>query len=72
MMQVPVSLPQDVFLYYFLLRYPGRTVVFVNTIKCLQRLRGMLDLLQLNPLPLHANMQQRQRLKNLDRYVRIM
>ena len=43
--------------------------MFVNTIKCLHRVRSLLELLQLKPLPLHANMQQRQRLNNLDRQV---
>ncbi len=59
--------PQDVDLYYFLLLYSGRTLVFVNSIDCLQRLRSLLELLRLSPLPLHAHMQQRQRLKNLER-----
>ena len=65
---LPLSPPsQDVYLYYFLLMYPGRTLVFVNSIDCLQRVRSLLDLLFLKPHPLHAHMQQRQRLKNLDR-----
>ncbi len=59
--------PQDVYLYYFLLLYSGRTLVFVNSIDCLQRLRSLLELLRLSPFPLHAHMQQRQRLKNLER-----
>ena len=58
---------QDMYLYYFLLLYPGRTLVFVNSIDCLQRLRALLEVLHMKPLPLHAHMQQRQRLKNLDR-----
>ena len=60
-------LTQDMYLYYFLLLYPGRTLVFVNSIDCLQRLRALLEVLHMKPLPLHAHMQQRQRLKNLDR-----
>ncbi|EDO48238.1 predicted protein [Nematostella vectensis] len=59
---------KDVYLYYFLLKYPGRTLVFANTIDCVRRLTSILRLVQLNPLPLHASMQQRQRLKNLDRF----
>ena len=58
---------QDLYLYYFLLLHPGRTIVFVNSIDCLQRVRAIFDLLGQRPLPLHAHMQQRQRLKNLDR-----
>ena len=58
---------QDLHLYYFLLLHPGRTIVFVNSIDCLQRVRALLELLEMKPLPLHAQMQQCQRLKNLDR-----
>ena len=57
------------YLYYFLTQYPNRTLVFVNTIDTLRRLSAILTLLKLSPLPLHAGMQQRQRLKNLDRSV---
>ncbi|XP_064388325.1 ATP-dependent RNA helicase DDX24-like [Halichondria panicea] len=59
---------KDLHLYHFLLLHPGRTIVFVNSIDCLQRLRALLELLEMKPLPLHAHMQQRQRLKNLDRF----
>ncbi len=60
---------QDVYLYYFLKKYPKRTLVFVNTIDTLRRLLSILNLLKLSPLALHAGIQQRQRLKNLDRLV---
>ncbi len=63
----PPAPTQDLHLYHFLLLHPGRTIVFVNSIDCLQRLRALLELLEMKPLPLHAQMQQRQRLKNLDR-----
>jgi len=58
---------KDVYLYYFLMRYPGRTLVFVNSIQALKRLLPILQLLQVAAYGLHAQMQQRQRLKNLDR-----
>lgn len=59
---------KDSRLYYFLLAHPGRTLVFCNSIDSVRRLVSVLDLLQCRPLPLHASMQQRQRLKNLDRF----
>lgn len=59
---------KDSRLYYFLLAHPGRTLVFCNSIDSVRRLVSVLDLLQCSPLPLHASMQQRQRLKNLDRF----
>ncbi|KAH0620399.1 hypothetical protein JD844_020807 [Phrynosoma platyrhinos] len=57
---------KDYYLYYFLLQYPGRTMVFANSIDCIKRLTALLTILDCNPLPLHANMHQKQRLKNLE------
>uniref|UniRef100_A0A3P9KHT7 ATP-dependent RNA helicase n=1 Tax=Oryzias latipes TaxID=8090 RepID=A0A3P9KHT7_ORYLA len=59
---------KDFYLYYFLLQYPGRTMVFANSIDCIKRLNSLLVILECNPLPLHANMHQKQRLKNLERF----
>ncbi|KAG7277887.1 hypothetical protein CRUP_036287 [Coryphaenoides rupestris] len=59
---------KDFFLYYFLLQYPGRTMVFANSIDCIKRLNCLLVILDCTPLPLHANMHQKQRLKNLERF----
>ncbi|XP_070698962.1 ATP-dependent RNA helicase DDX24 [Pempheris klunzingeri] len=58
----------DFYLYYFLLQYPGRTMVFANSIDCIKRLNSLLVILDCTPLPLHANMHQKQRLKNLERF----
>ena len=60
---------QDVYLYYFLLRYPGRTLVFMSSIDGIRRLAPLLELLGLPTFPLHSQLEQRQRLKNLDRCV---
>lgn len=59
---------KDLYLYYFIQQHPGRTLIFCNSISCVRRLAQLLTLLQCRPLPLHANMMQRQRLKNLDRF----
>ncbi|XP_072478570.1 ATP-dependent RNA helicase DDX24 [Notamacropus eugenii] len=59
---------KDFYLYYFLLQYPGRTMVFANSIDCIKRLTALLSILDRDPLPLHANMHQKQRLKNLERF----
>eukprot|EP01134_Creolimax_fragrantissima_P001078 CFRG1078T1 len=59
---------KDIYLYYFLQRYPGRTLVFVNSIDCIRHVTPILTLLGMKPLGLHANMQQRQRMKNLERF----
>src|SRR5437588_2069174 len=60
--------PQDTYLYYFLLRYPGRSLVFLSSIDGIRRLAPLMELLNLKAFPLHSQMEQRQRLKNLDRY----
>ncbi|NWQ71040.1 DDX24 helicase, partial [Neopipo cinnamomea] len=59
---------KDYYLYYFLLQYPGRTMVFANSIDCVKRLSSLLTILNCDLLPLHANMHQKQRLKNLERF----
>lgn len=58
---------KDAILYYILLRHPGRTIVFVNSIDCIRRIVPLFSLLRMAVFPLHADMQQRQRLKNLER-----
>lgn len=71
---------KDVFLYLLLKERKGPTIVFVNSIACIRRLCPILRLLfsennsdnrKNEPfpiaLPLHSQMPQRQRLKNLDR-----
>ncbi|XP_017839841.1 ATP-dependent RNA helicase DDX24 [Drosophila busckii] len=59
---------KDYYLYYFVQRHPGRSIVFCNSIDCVKRLATLFGLLNCNPLPLHANMIQKQRLKNLERF----
>lgn len=59
---------KDYYLYYFLLRYPGRTLVFFGSIDGIRRLHPLLQLLKLNITVLHSGMQQRARLKALDRF----
>jgi ATP-dependent RNA helicase DDX24/MAK5 len=59
---------KDLYLYYFLVRYPGRTIIFVNSISCIKRLVPILQLLRVPVWGIHANMQQKQRLKNIERF----
>ncbi len=54
---------KDFFLVYFLREFPGRTLVFANSINSIRRLVPILTRLRLPVYPLHAQMQQRQRLK---------
>nr|XP_027234786.1 ATP-dependent RNA helicase DDX24-like [Penaeus vannamei]XP_027234841.1 ATP-dependent RNA helicase DDX24-like [Penaeus vannamei]XP_027234910.1 ATP-dependent RNA helicase DDX24-like [Penaeus vannamei] len=59
---------KDYYLYYLLKQYPGRTLVFCNSIDCVRRLNNLFSILQCQPQPLHASMQQKQRLKSLERF----
>jgi ATP-dependent RNA helicase DDX24/MAK5 len=65
----PAALNQELYLYYFLLRYPGRSLVFVSSIDSIRRVLPLLETLQIQAYPLHSQLQQKQRLKNLDRFV---
>ncbi|KAF7318870.1 hypothetical protein HMN09_00222500 [Mycena chlorophos] len=63
-----LSTDKDVYLYYFLLRYPGRSLVFLSSIDGIRRLLPLTELLNIKAFPLHSQLEQRQRLKNLDRF----
>ncbi|VVC39390.1 RNA helicase, DEAD-box type, Q motif,Helicase, C-terminal,ATP-dependent RNA helicase DEAD-box, conserved [Cinara cedri] len=68
-MQIFCSVKEkDAYLFYFLKRNPGRSLVFCNSISCVKRLASILNILKLTPLPIHSNMIQKQRLKNLDKF----
>ena len=59
---------RDSLLYYLLSAHPGMTIVFVNAISCLRRIVALLKILNVPVEGLHAGMQQRMRLKALDRF----
>ncbi|GET93535.1 ATP-dependent RNA helicase-like protein [Leishmania tarentolae] len=60
---------KDLYLYYFLKTYHNdRAIVFVNAISMLRRLVKLLEVLGIAVVGLHASMQQRQRLKFIDKF----
>jgi len=61
---------KDSYLYYFIKAHKGRTIVFCNSINCVRRLGNLFSYLDTKPLPLHAEMHQKQRLKNLERFTK--
>ncbi|KAG6837085.1 hypothetical protein H0H93_014977 [Arthromyces matolae] len=63
-----LSADKDVYLYYFFLRHPGKSLVFLSSIDGIRRLMPLLELLNVKAFPLHSQLEQRQRLKNLDRF----
>ncbi|CAK9785334.1 DEAD-domain-containing protein, partial [Cutaneotrichosporon oleaginosum] len=63
-----VASDKDLYLYYMLLRYPGRTLVFTGSIDGIRRLIPLFQTLRVPVHPLHSQLQQKQRLRNLDRF----
>ena len=58
---------KDFHLYYILLNFPGRTIVFCNSIDCVKRTVSVLSHLNVSPICIHGHMEQKQRLKSLER-----
>ncbi|MCO5591617.1 hypothetical protein L7F22_045606 [Adiantum nelumboides] len=60
---------KDLYLYYLLkLHGQGRAIIFCTSIAAVRHVAAILGLLQIQASPLHAQMQQRQRLKAMDRF----
>jgi len=59
---------KDLWLYFMLKKQEGRSIVFCNSITGVLRLRGLLATMKLDVRSLHANLKQKQRLKNLDTF----
>jgi ATP-dependent RNA helicase DDX24/MAK5 len=59
---------KDLYLYYILATCRGRTIIFCNSKDCVRRLISILKQLQLDCIPLHAELDQKVRLKNLDKF----
>ena len=62
---------KDLYLYYFLQQKKGESIIiFSNAITATRRLNSLLDFLKIKNFCLHSKMQQKQRLKSLDRFKR--
>jgi ATP-dependent RNA helicase DDX24/MAK5 len=59
---------KDSVLYYLITRYTGKSILFVNSIDFIRRLVPILSNLHPHLYPLHVEMQQKQRIKNLERF----
>lgn len=59
---------RDLFLYYFLLMYPGTTLVFTNAIDSVKRLVPYLNNLNIPTFAIHSSMLQKQRLNNIEKF----
>lgn len=59
---------KDFYLYYIFINFRGRTIVFCNSIDCVKRNVSVLNHLNISPIFLHGRMEQKQRLRNLEKY----
>ncbi|KAG0135849.1 ATP-dependent RNA helicase MAK5 [Tuber indicum] len=62
------AMEKDLYLYYLLLRYPSKTLIFTNSITSVKRLSPLLTNLNLPAHPLHSKMIQKARLRSLERF----
>ncbi|KTW26972.1 hypothetical protein T552_02463 [Pneumocystis carinii B80] len=62
------NMEKDLYLYYFLLKYPGRTIVFMNSIDHVHRIVIMLNELNIKPLSLHSKLPQKRRLQVIEKF----
>lgn len=59
---------RDLYVYYFLMMYPGQTLIFCNAIDSVKKLNSFLNCLKISSFQIHSSMTQKNRLKNLERY----
>ncbi|ODQ66414.1 DEAD-domain-containing protein, partial [Nadsonia fulvescens var. elongata DSM 6958] len=62
------SQEKDLYLYYFVLLYPGRSIVFVNSIDAVKRITPILQELNIPAISIHSNMIQKQRLRSIEKF----
>jgi len=64
---------KDLYMYYYLQENHGKSIIiFCNAITAVRRLTSLLDFLKVKNMVLHSKMQQRQRLKSLDKFKRMV
>lgn len=61
-------LERDLYCYYFVTIYPGKTLIFCNAIDSVKKLHAYLKNLDISVSLLHSSMTQKNRLKNLERF----
>lgn len=59
---------RDLYLYYFVLMYPGSTLVFANSVESVRRLVPLLENLKIPAFSIHSAMIQKQRMRALERF----
>ncbi|KAJ1565540.1 ATP-dependent RNA helicase [Nowakowskiella sp. JEL0078] len=59
---------KELYLYYLITRYTGKTIIFVNSIDAIRRLVPILSELGVSVVGLHAELEMKKRLKSLDKF----
>lgn len=59
---------KDIYLYYFLKTHPGRTIIFANSKEIIKKINSLMAVLYFSPIRLCADMDQKMRLKNVERF----
>ena len=59
---------KDLYLYYFLKTHPGRTIIFANSKEIIKKINSLMTVLHFSPIRLCADMDQKLRLKNVERF----
>lgn len=59
---------KDIYLYYYLLFHPGRTIIFCNSKDAIRRLASVLKLLSTEPIAFHSDMDQKRRFAALEKF----
>lgn len=59
---------RDLFVYYFVMMFPGTTLVFCNSINSVKTLSAYLNNLEIPAFQIHSSMTQKNRLRNLEKF----
>lgn len=62
------NMERDLYLYYFVMMYPGSTLVFANSVDSVKRLVPLLTNLGVPAFAIHSLMMQKQRLRSLEKF----
>lgn len=62
------NMEKDLYAYYFLLLYPGKSILFVNSIDAVKRIGPLFKELGLPAIGVHSEMAQKQRLRAIEKF----
>ncbi|CDO93223.1 unnamed protein product [Kluyveromyces dobzhanskii CBS 2104] len=63
-----LPMERDLYVYYFIMMYPGTTLVFCNAIDSVKKLNAFLNNLKISSFQIHSSMAQKNRLNSLEKF----